>query len=101
MYGVPVSTLNACILGRPSRINAAAARQKIHVHEEEVLVAYLKETSCCGLPDTRKCCVRHANEILHACTGNPSNCVSRSSLDWILQSHHDGVRSYWSITLTI
>src|SRR5882757_2324372 len=74
-YRVPVSTLKAGILGQPSKINAAAAWQKIHLCEEEVLVVYLKETSCCGFPDTRKCCIQCANEILHACTGNLSDCV--------------------------
>ena len=70
------------------------------MHEEEVLVAYLKETSCCGFPDTRKCCVQHANEILHACTGNPSDRVSRLWLDCFLHCHNDEVCCYWSTTLT-
>jgi len=74
-YGVPILTLNTCILGQPSKINAAAAQQKIHLCER-VLVAYLKETSHCGFPDTMKHCVQCANEILCAHTGNPSNCVS-------------------------
>src|SRR5258706_12761001 len=99
-YGVPVLTLNACILGRPSRINAAAARQKIHMHEEEVLVAYLKETSHHGFPDTRKHCERCANEILCARTANPSNCVSQLWLDHFLCCHNDEVCCYWSTTLT-
>lgn len=62
-YRVPVSTFKARIIGRLSNIDATAARQKIHLHEEEDLVAYLKETSCCGFPDTRKHCVRCANKI--------------------------------------
>ncbi len=77
-YRVPDSTLKACILGWTSKIDAAAAWQNIHLCEEEVLVVYLKETACCGFPDTRKHCVQHANEILHACTGNPSDHVSQS-----------------------
>lgn len=99
-YRVPVSTLNARILGRPSKIDAAAARQKIHRCEEDVLVAYLKETSRRGFPDTRKHCVRRANEILRARTGNPSDRVSRSWLDRFLHRHNDEVCCYWSTTLT-
>ena len=99
-YGVPVSTLKARILGRTSKINAAAARQKIHPHEEEVLVAYLKETSRRGFPDTRKRCVRRANEILCARTGDPSDRVSKSWLDRFLRHHNDEIRCYWSTTLT-
>ena len=99
-HGVPLSTFKARILGRPSKIDAAAARQKIHPCEEEVLVAYLKETSRRGFPDTRRRCVRHANEILRARTGDPSDRVSRSWLDRFLRRHNDDVRCYWSTTLT-
>ena len=99
-YGVPLSTFKARILGRPSKIDAAAARQKIHLREEEVLVAYLKETSRRGFPDTRRRCVRRANEILRARTGNPSDRVSRSWLDCFLWRHNDKIRCYWSTTLT-
>ena len=41
-YGVPVSTFKACIIGRPSMVDAAAAWQKTHPRKEEVLVPYLK-----------------------------------------------------------
>ena len=99
-HGVPLSTFKACILGWPSKINAAAAWQKIHPCEEEVLVAYLKETSCWGFPDTRRRCVWRANEILCAWTGNPSDHVSHSWLDCFLCCHKDDIRCYWSTTLT-
>src|SRR5258706_7014534 len=95
-YGVPVSTLKARILGRTSKIDAAAARQKIHPCEEEVLVAYLKETSRRGFPDTRKRCVRRANEILRTRTGNPSDRVIRSWFNRFLPRHHDELRCSWS-----
>ena len=99
-YGVPLSTFKARILGRPSKIDAAAAQQKIHLREEEVLVAYLKETSHRGFPDTRRHCVQRANEILRARTGNPSDCVSHSWLDRFLCCHSNEIRCYWSTTLT-
>src|SRR5258706_3292487 len=99
-YRVPVSTLKARILGQTSKINAAAAQQKIHLCEEEVLVAYLKEMSRHGFPDTRKHCVQCANEILHAHTGNPSDHMSQSWLDHFLCCHNDELHCYWSTTLT-
>ena len=98
-HGVPLSTFKAHILGQPSKINAAAARQKIHPCEEEVLVAYLKETSCRGFPDTRRWCAQCANEILHAQTGDPSDRVSHSWLDRFLCHHNDDICCYWSTTV--
>ena len=98
-HRVPLLTFKARILGQPSKLNAAAAWQKIHPCEE-VLVAYLKETSRHGFPDTRRCCVWHANENLHAQTGNPSNHVSHSWFNRFLCHHNDDLCCYWSTTLT-
>ena len=99
-HDVAISTLKARILGRPSKIDAAAARQKILRREEEVLVAYLQEAARRGFPDTWKRCVQRANEILHARTGNPSDRVSHSWLDRFLRRHKGEIQCYWSTTLT-
>src|SRR5258708_3175314 len=78
-HGVAVSTFKARILGRPSKNDAADARQKI-LRREEVLVTYLQEAARRGFPDTRKRCVQRANEIFRARTGNPTDRVSHSWL---------------------
>jgi len=63
-YEVPRSTLSAHIQGCTSKLDSASQQQKIFWEEEELIVDYLQETACRGFPDTRKQCIRHANEIL-------------------------------------
>jgi len=99
-YGVPRSTLTARIQGRPSKLDSASKQQKILPEEEELIVAYLQETARRGFPDTKKRCVRRANEILRARSGNPTATVGISWLGRFLHRHRDKVRCYWSTTLT-
>ena len=69
-FDVPRSTLSARIKGRPSKLASSSQRQKIYPDEEQLIVHYLQETARQGFPDTQKRCVRHANEILIARSGN-------------------------------
>jgi Tc5 transposase DNA-binding domain/helix-turn-helix, Psq domain len=99
-FGVARSTLSARINGRPSKLASASQRQKIYPDEEQVIVDYLREAARRGFPDTQKRCIRHANEILIARSGNKDARVGIRWLGRFLHRHHDKIRCYWSTTLT-
>ena len=99
-FGVARSTLSARIKGRPSKLESQSRQQKIHPDEEQQIVNYLQETVRRGFPDTQRRCIRHANEILTARSGNKGARVGIHWLSCFLHRHHDKLRCYWSTTLT-
>jgi len=99
-WDVKQPTLTARINGRPSKMESAKKHQLLHPNEEQCLVEYLQETARRGFPDTRKRCIRHANEILCQRLGNPKAAVGKRWLDHFLLRHHDQLRCYWSTSLT-
>ena len=99
-FGVARSTLSARIKGRPSKLVSSSQRQKLYPDEEQLIVDYLQETARQGFPDTQKRCVRHANDILIARSGNKDAQVGIRWLGRFLHRHHDKIQFYWSTSLT-
>ena len=51
-FGIPKSTLPACLNGRLSKPESAKLHQKLFPEEEQVLIQYLKDAAHWGFPDT-------------------------------------------------
>ena len=99
-FGIAQSTLSVCIKGHPSRLASSSQQQKLYPDEEQLIIDYLQETVCRGFPDTQKQCVRHANDILIARSGNKDAQVGIRWLGCFLHCHHDKIQFYWSTSLT-
>jgi hypothetical protein len=97
-FGVPKSTISACLNGRISKLESAQLRQKLFPQEEQVLVEYLKDSACRGFPDTREQCERRANEILRTRSMGLEHPVSSSWLDRFLDHHGTSICTFWSKT---
>ena len=99
-FGVAQLTLSARIKGRPSKLASQSQQQKLYPDEEQQIVNYLQQTARRGFPDTQRRCIRHANDILIARSGNKNARVGIRWLGRFLHRHHDEIRCYWSTSLT-
>jgi len=51
-FGIPKSTLSACLNGQLSKLESTKLCQKLFPEEEQVLLEYLKDAARRGFPDT-------------------------------------------------
>ena len=97
-FGIPKSTLSACLNGWLSKLESAKLCQKLFPEEEQVLIQYLKDAAHWGFPDTWEWCKRRATEILRTQSMGLEHPVSSSWLDQSLDCHGTSICTFWSKT---
>jgi len=99
LFQVPRSTLQNCISGHKSRLEANAEKSWLTDEESKVLVDFLIKAAGQGFPDTKHHLRSQVNEIICEKLGDPSFSVGERWVDRWLEKWGKYLSKYWSTSL--